>query len=317
VREPDLGIANPEDILEIAASEVRAAAALRDDLLHALFPYGHMPPSELLQTRVKLKLQALVAGIQRAMGVEDTGGKSWDMLARSGLMRECALIDFALSRLAEEKLQGQLASSDQALPLAQLPAALLGHENPLIAEMAMKLLQAEQVALDEHSLFRRLAPEQFHLLCWRVVAALQSEAGDDCEALPSIVQDMLSAHRGEDDPATVARKLAFFLGADWQPELADPRRAGLHLFMAMLSQTLMLPTDQLIRLIAEGGVEPAMVMLKAAGISADQAVAGLVALRGDDCGWSTEQMVSTYEGLDLVEVRAQIATWTQQTGMPA
>jgi hypothetical protein len=312
-----LGIANPEDILEIADGEVRAAAALRDDLLAALFPYGERPPSELLQTRVKLKLQALVTAIQVELGVQDAEGRSWDVLARSGLLREPALIDFALARMAEEQLQRQLSAIGHASPLAQLPVTLLAHENARIAEMAKKLLQAEQLASDERYLFKRMAPEQLHLLCWRIVAALQNQTPDEQPELLEKAKALLSAHSVEDDPAMVARKLAFFLGSDWQSQLADPGMAGLHLLMAMLSQTLLLPTDQLIRLIAEGGIEPALLIFKAASMTMDQAASTLSALRGSENGWNVEQPGEAYNALDMVEVRAQIANWTLQAGATA
>lgn len=312
-----MGIANPETIMEIADGEVRVANALRDDLLAALFPHGDEPPSELLQTRVKLKLQTVVAGIQAELGAEAALAKNWDILARSGLLREKALIEFALSRMAEEKLQKQLSQSGEASPLAQLPASLLGHENARIAEMAKKLLRAEQVAQEERYLFKRLAPEQLHQLCWRVVAVLQSEASAEPAELHSKAQAMLSAHNADDNPAAVSRKLAFFLGSDWQPELADPRKAGLHLFMAMLSQTLSLPTDQLLRLIAEGGSEPTLLMLKAINVPAADVPAILRALRAPEIGPDTDQLAETYDNLDIIEVRAQIATWAQQAGTAA
>ena len=104
-RETNLGIANPEDAVTLATGQVVATHALRDDLMAVLFPRGGELPSELLQSRVKLKLQALTSGIERALlprGPEQL--QSWSLLSESGLLREPALIDFALSRIAEDKL---------------------------------------------------------------------------------------------------------------------------------------------------------------------------------------------------------------------
>jgi hypothetical protein len=303
-----LGIANPKDILDIAESEVRAADALRDDLLAALFPYGTQPPSELLQTRVKIKLQALVAGLQSALEIDRTSDKCWDLLARSGLLREKPLIEFALARLAEEKLQRQLAASGLASRLAQLPVELLRHENVHIADLAKTLLQAEQVSADDRYLYKRLAPELLHLLCWRIVAAAQDDGATES---PTIARELLAAHSGDGDPTMLARKLAFFLGAEWHVALADPRKAGLHLFIAHLAQQTLLSADLLLRLLGEGGIEPSLLLLKVAAIPAEDLTAILADLRGAEELAALPLVLEQYDQLDLIEVRAQIASWAQ------
>ncbi len=309
-----MGIASPEDILEIADSDARAANALRDDLLAALFPYGTVPPSELLQTQVKIKLQALVAGLQLALGIDQASTGGWDILARSGLLREGSLIEFALARLAEEKLQRQLALSGYGSALAQLPVSLLGHENSRIAEMAKTLLQAEQLATDSRYLFERLAPEQLHPLCWRVVAAAHHE-GDT--AIAQNAQKLLDMHSADRDPAMVARKLVFFVGSDDHVPFADLRKSGLRLFIAYLAQQLLLPSDQLLRLFGEGSVAPSMLLLKALAIPDEDAAEILMALRGAEDHSMHRSLAEYYSQLDMIDVRAQIANWTQSAGASA
>jgi hypothetical protein len=315
-REPELGIANPEDYLDGATSEVRAAHALRDDLLAVLFPHGTALPTEMLQTQVKLKLQALVSGIEIAIGGEsssvDSHESSWELLARSGLLREKALIDFALARVAEDRLQKRLMASSGVSLLAQLPTTLLSHENAKIAEMANALLRAEQRALADDRMYTRVDPAQLHLLVWRIVAALQEIAGTENLEHAARAQGLLDAHDGEADPATIARKLAFFLGPDRRNDLLDPRKAGLQLFVAGIAQEFGLPTNMLFRLMGEASVAPLLLMLRGAGVPIEQLPATLTALRGSDGVDESPNLAEIYGAIDPVDARAQIDSWLDE-----
>jgi hypothetical protein len=307
-----LGIANPENYLEIAASEVRAAQALRDDLMAVLFPHGAALPSELLQTRVKQKLQALVNGIESELEGAAQRGQSWDKLAQSGLLRETALIDFALARVAEDRLQKSLAAAADMSPLAQLPVKLFDHENEQIAEMAKLLLNAEQQVKRDQDLFRRLDPELLHLLCWRVVAVLQEAEGAEDSKRHARAATLLSAHDSDDDPALIARKLVFFLGLELRSSLLDPRKAGLQLFVATLAQEFSLPSDLLFRLIGGTSAAPLLLLLKAANIPVAQLPSILIALRGFDGMEQSQQVADIYGTLDPVDARVQITAWTDK-----
>jgi hypothetical protein len=307
-----LGIANPEDYLDIASSEVRAANALRDDLLAVLFPNGTALPTELLQTRVKLKLQALVSSIESAVEGADLHGRSWDLLASSGLLRESELIDFALARVAEDRLQKRLMTSGGVSMLAQLPTTLLAHDNAKIANMARTLLRAEQMGLDDDQLFRRLDPAQLHLLCWRIVAALQDAVDVENPDLTLRAQALLQQHDGGTNPATIARKLVFFLGSEWRKDLLDPRKAGLHLFVACLSQEFGIASDPLLRLIVEGSVAPLLLLLKGCDVPIEHLPATLTALRGIDGTEASPDVAQIYAALDVIDARAQIANWAEE-----
>lgn len=307
-----MGTANPEDYLDMATGEVRAAHALRDDLLAVLFPHGSSFPTELLQTRVKLKLQALVAGIETVFDSSGAQGASWDMLARSGLLRQKELIDFALARVAEDHLHNRLMASGGVSMLAQLPTTLLAHENAKIADMAKSLLRAEQQALADELLFHRLDPASFHILCWRIVAALQEADGCENPERASRAQALLQAHDGESDPAKIARKLVFFLGPDLRHGLLDPRKAGLQLFVAGLANEFGMGSDKLFRLLAEASVAPLLLMLKGAGVPIEQLPSTLTALRRDDAAEGSLDIAEIYGALDPVDARVQIASWTKE-----
>jgi hypothetical protein len=295
----------PEEFLEMANGQVRAAYALRDDLLAVLFPHGDTLPSELLQTRVKLKLLALVDGIERQLIGESLKQRSWGTLSRSGLLREKALIHFALARIAEERIHRNLQAAG-ASSLAQLPARLMGDDNANLAEMARKLLQAERNN-DDSSLYLTLDPEILHILTWRVVAALQQQ-GDDGETILANAKAMLAAHDDDANPANAARKLVFFLGPDYREALLRPEIAGLHLFVAGISQSSGLDSDLLFRLIDEARVEPLALLLRGNGVDPEQIDRAMVLLRGAQASLSPE-LLSQYAAIDPIDARSAIANW--------
>ena len=310
-RETNLGIANPEDAVAMANGQVFATHALRDDLMAVLFPRGGSLPSELLQSRVKLKLQALTSGIERALlKAEPERLQSWNLLSESGLLRERALIDFALSRIAEDTLRHNIEAASNSSILDQLPVTLLGHDNDRLSEMARNLLHAEQMsASDDSHLFQRLDSETLHLLCWRVVAALLECKAAENEALSAAAQTVLIEHDNDLNPSAIARKLVFFLGQEYRQQLADPCKAGLHLFVASLDQDYGLGGDFLLRLIGGEHPAPLLLLLKGQSLSADDVAEILPVLRGNSGDTSSFHWGAVYDALDAVEARAAIASW--------
>jgi hypothetical protein len=306
-----LGIANPEDAVTLAMRQVRATHALRDNMMAVLFPRGGMLPSELLQSRVKLKLQALTSGIEQALLPNGAVRlQSWNLLSESGLLREPSLIDFALSRIAEDMLLHNIQLASGSSVLGQLPVVLLGHDNDRLSDMARKLLYAEQIsASDESQLFQRLDSEGLHLLCWRVVAILLESKVAEKEALIEAAQTLLSSHNADINPSTIARKLVFFLGQDYREELADPRKSGLHLYAAALDQDYGLGSDFLLRLIGSEHVASLLLLLKGQSLSADEVTEIITALRGNCADNVVPDWQAVYAELDPVEARAAIASW--------
>ncbi len=306
-----MGIANPEDAVTMAAGQVIATHAQRDDLMAVLFPRSGFLPSELLQSRVKLKLQVLISGIERVLlGRDAERFQSWDLLSESGLLREPSLIDFALSRIAEDKLRNNIQLASNASILGQLPVTLLGHGNVRLSAMARTFLHAEQMsAADDNQLFQRLESETLHLLCWRVVAALiECNVGEN-EALSDAAQTLLATHEDDLNLSAIARKIVFFLGQDYRAELKDPRKAGLHLFIASLDQDYSLGSDFLLRLIGGDHVAPLLLLLKGQSVSADDMAQIVSAFRGNGVGGNTQDWRPVYAALDSVEARAAIASW--------
>ncbi len=306
-----MGIANPEDAVTLATGQILATYALRDDLLAVLFPRGNNLPSELLQSRVRLKLQALTLSIEQALlGETSQHAQSWGLLSASGLLRQPALIEFALSRTVEDALRTNIQSAFGISVLGQLPVVLLAHENERLSEMARKLLHAEQMSVSDNSqLFQRLDSETLHLLCWRVVAALlEGKVAENVE-LSEAAQTLLSTHDADLNPLAIARKLVFFLGQDYRQELADPRKSGLNLFVASLDQDYGLGSDFLLRLIGSEQVAPLLLLLKGQSLSTDEVAEIILALRGNNADNAIPDWQPVYAALDPVEARAAIASW--------
>ncbi len=298
------------DSIAIANADLRAAEALRDDLLAMLFPRGENLPSEFLQSATRVKLQALVQGIERRLTGNEGPPESWNALATSGLLREPSLVNFALARLAEGKLKSCLASGGAAQALVQLPVTLLNHDNPRIAAMAQQLLYAEQqMSSSDRDLFLCLPSADLHQLCWRVVAALSDPDRAVVQDLSTRAAELLAAHDSGKNASAIARKLVFFLGPEYRADLIDPRKAGIQLFIAALAQDYRLDSDFLFNIV--GGESPAalLLLLKAQGLPVEQLPSLLVALRGDRD--ASPELADVYGNIDPVEARAAIAAWAE------
>ncbi len=306
-----MGITSPDVFLTQANGHVRAAHALRDDLLAVLFPHSGALPSELLQSQVRIRLKALTSGIEQALMNNDASVDiSWPRLTESGLLREEALIDFALARIAEDALSAQLRVAENAEPLSQLPALLLGHENDRIAAMARDLLHAVQMGeKDGTQLHHRLESEHFHLLCWRVAATLiEAKAAEDTD-VRSGVQILLQQHDGRNDPLAIARKIVFFLGDEYRSAMKDPRQAGLHLFVAGLYRDFDLDGDFILRLMGADHPAAFLLLLKASEISAEAALAILTALKGKGLADAFPDCDTVYRAIEPIEARAAVHSW--------
>ena len=313
-RETELGIANPEMCVTMANGQVRATHALRDDLLAVLFPHSGVLPSELLQSRVRVKLKALTSGIQRALlPDDDEDPDGWESLSESGLLREAALIDFALARIAEDQLRTNLRSNQTPSPLSQLPVTLLSHENERLAEMARTLLHAEQKgAADDHALYHRLKSEHLHQLCWRVVAALIDNHAADSRTLSASAHVLLANHHSNLDPMAIARKLIFFLGPEYRDLAKDPGHAGLYLFVASLGREYNLDDDFVIRLIGETHSAPLSLLLRGQEIDPDAALGIMATLQGKTALAEMPELRDQYMSIAPVEARATIDSWRQE-----
>jgi hypothetical protein len=144
-----------------------------------------------------------------------------------------------------------------------------------------------------------------------VVAAVHDVEGCDVDAVTSKATELLAGHNGDSDPVQLARKLVFFLGPDHRATLIDPRKAGLHLFIAAMAQEYRLESDLLYRLIAGDSPFALLLLLRGQGLPVEQLPSLLVALRGGHD--SSPDIADAYTNIDPIEARAAISAWVEQS----
>jgi hypothetical protein len=282
-----LSITGETRLIGDAFANAAATRMLADDVACLLFPHSGILPSEELQTSVRLVLKAIISAVETELGVVPDGPlpQSWEMLSRSGLLREPGLIDYCLARIAERRIR-QRIEGDSLRKLEQLPARLLRNDNPLLAEAARNILVAETRShpFDGRALLGQLPIEQLHPLAWRVVAVLQtnkSEASDVADSsLVGACQAMLGRRNDAAIQQTAAAKLVYFLPAEMQAKLADPISAGVPVFVAALSARTAVSADLIYRYFDGESAAAPLVLMRAAGFDSASALACLQLLCG-------------------------------------
>lgn len=295
-------------LLQVAADYARDIHACCADVGTVLFPSAMVPPSEAVISAVSAKLRQIVSDIEFALVKDDAGQTSttWEMLTRSGFLREPDLIDFVLARVAEDRLS-PMANVNPT----QMANRLLDHPNAVIVEAGKTLLAAD--SLHHHSVRRSylmLTPELLHKICWRVVAALEVAHNvrqmDVIEAAKTIIANFSEANRAQ----SAARKIVHFSSEIERSELLKPELAGLHLHVAALSTILNLGHDHVVRLIDSGSSTPYAIMLAGAGVAKADAAKAIYTFRGDVITLHEAGIFDAgYEALQQQAVQAEITKW--------
>jgi hypothetical protein len=316
--EPDLEkpISPEIELLATATYHARDAQARCVDVAAMLFPTGHNIPSDALIAGVSSGLRGLVSAIQKAVmpslaGEVETVTSCWQLLSRSGFLREPPLIDFMLARHAEQHLSTNLAKASSVATTEQLPALLLDNVNPYIAEAAQILLAAGGMrGISEASLYHELSPELLHLTVWRVVAALQILQGMRDSDVIERAKELLAKHEEGQIARVAARKLVHFLGKNEALLLGSPETAGLDLYISALAAETGIDHDHALRLIDAHSCAPFVTLLKARGIPREDAMAALILLKGFDL---TPREISVFdEGYNVLTTevaRAEVERW--------
>ena len=298
-----------EDLLSVGAAHASDVQLLCNDVAAMIFPAAITPPTEETISAVTRKLVDLVADIEARLLRHDlqisaVNPQTWPLLAQSGFLRQPDLIDYMLARLAEDRLEGKLASSTR-----QLPAQLLNHPDPNVAEAAQTLLAAD-------SLYRRargcsyqaLRPELLHQLCWRLVAAIEVDNGKRDIAVIANARALLSEYDEGRTAQAAALKLSHFLGNERRSDLLVPNTAGLHLFVAHIANELEIDQDHVFQLIDIGSSAPLVIILRAVGVDAERAMAIIYLFKGfaltpRDIGLFDRGFVQLEQDIEKAEVR--------------
>jgi hypothetical protein len=302
-----------ENLMTVGAIHARDVHALCDDVAAMIFPSAVTPPTEATISAVTAKMVALVSDIEARLRADEAGVTSgqpqtWSLLAKSGFLRERDLVDFVLARVAEDRLDSKIARSAK-----QLPAQLLDHADPDIADTAQMLLAADSLHRRARRFsYQALRPELLHQLCWRIVAALEVVHGNRNAIIVANAKALLSEYDEGRTAAVAARKLVHFLGSEEHSDLLDPNYAGLHLYVACLADVLAIDQDHVIHLIDNGSSAPLVILLRAVGQSAEQAMATIYqfkefALTPRDIALFN----SGYERLQLEEAFEEVQRWGQ------
>ncbi|HEV7233011.1 MAG TPA: hypothetical protein VGN36_02115, partial [Sphingorhabdus sp.] len=204
----DNGLDQNDQLLKVAGDHARDIHALCADVAAVIFPTAIMPPSEATINAVSSKLLQIVFDIEMKalQGVSAQPPATWPTLSRTGFLREPDLIDFLLTRVAEDRLETASGGDNLAMP-----TRLLDHPDGNIAEAAQVLLAAN--SLHRHGTgnsYLALSPELLHKLCWRVAAAIEVVEGarrpEVIDAVRSVIAQYSEANRAQ----AAARKIVHF-----------------------------------------------------------------------------------------------------------
>jgi hypothetical protein len=308
---------NPQgELLANAAYHARDAQAHCVDVAAMLFPTGHIIPSDALISDVSAKVRGLILGIQKVLlpnifDYPEMITSCWQLLVRSGFLREATLVDFILARNAEQTLSKKIACNGQVSTAEQMPAALLGNADPNIAEAAQILVAAD--GLRQHStstLYHELGAELLHQTVWRVVAALQMITDRRDANVIDAAKNLLTRHDEGQIARVAARKLVHFLGVDNIALLSSPEAAGLDLYVASLAVDIGVDHDHVLRLIAAHSSAPLATMLRARDAGREEAMATICLFKGFNL---TPREVTNfdagYDVLDYEAARREIEQW--------
>lgn len=303
-----------DGLLKVAASHARDAQASCVDVAAMIFPTASQPPSEEMLAAVSAKLASLVSSIEARLTGCAQGRPStqiWQMLAHSGFLREPALIDFVLARVAEDRLEAAIDARNEINAAQQLPAKLLGNEDAHIADAAQSLLAADSFHRRSGKLsYNDLRAELLHQLCWRVVATLEIARGSKSEAEVDAARQLLAEHDEGQTTQNAARKLVHFLSGNAEYKLLDPAQCGLHLFAATVAAKLEIDHDQVLRLFDANSASPAAMMLRGCDLPQEGALAVVYLFKGFALTPRDVQLFERdYARISLDAARTEIRSW--------
>lgn len=299
-------VGQKEDFLSVARAHARDADILCLDVAVAIFPSALHPASEATISGLSVKLLTIIRDIEAVLSDGSNDPQIWQLLARSGFLREPDLVDFALARVAEDRFEA-LLGIDRPLLLTRL----LDHANGNVVNAAKVLLAAD--SLHRHSKgasYRAMPPELLHKTVWRVVAAIEVTRGTRSALVIDAARNIIASYDEAATASVAARKLVHFVGPDVHGSLRDPKQAGLHLFVAALSAQVSLDHDHILRIIDFDSALPLIVMLAGAGFPKGDALSLVLGIRTQKLTPREAAFFEAeYAGIDADVARQEIITW--------
>ncbi len=303
----DHGPDQNDSLLKVGADYARDINAVCADVSAVIFPSAIVPPSDAMINATSSKLLQIISDIEAQLlsSERSSSPQTWEMLARSGFLREAELIDFILARVAEDRLSAKADGS------ATLPERLLDHADGGIADTAQMLLASESLhRLAAGNAHLGMPAELLHKTVWRVVAALEVIQGvrqqDVLMAARTVIAEYSEANRIQ----AAARKLVHFMDASEREELLDPKMSGLQLHTAAISALLDLEHDHVLRLIDASSSFPYAILLKAAAVPKAKAIEAIFLLRGDTLSAREAGIIDNgYDLLETASASAEAERW--------
>jgi hypothetical protein len=303
----NLPIDHHEDLLSIATAHARDVDALCIDTAAIIFPSATLSPSEATISAVSVKLLQLVRDIEVKLAGDAREPKTWPLLVRSGFLRETALVEFAMARVAEDKINDRLGDGQPAFV-----TGLLDHPDRNVVDAAQILLAADSLHLRaEGRTFLNLSPELLYKSCWRVVAALEVSQGERSEVVIQAAHTLIALYDEACTAPAAARKIVHFLKDELRNDLLNPATCGVHLFVAQLSAELNLEHDHILRIMDFESALAFMTLIAAVGIPKASALAILLNIR---CQMLTPREAAIfeadYENISRQDALNTFASWS-------
>ena len=307
---------NDADLIGAASYFAHDALSQCTDVSTMAFAVGHKPPTEQMLSAVATIIRNIVLGIENAIiGDHEylmTGTPvSWPLLLQSGFLRDTALVDFALSVFAAERLNTRILANGEIQLVDQLPAQLLVHKNALIAAAAQSLLANEtEIRRSPQLIHRQMNSELLHKTTWRIVAALQV-IGDHKNVMHiANSKSFLNGHDETNSLHASARKIVFFLNGETDDLVLNPAHAGTAIFAAALSAKAGLDQDHVLRLIDGHSSAPLALLLRACEVHRDAAMETICLFKGFDL--TPLEVISIeryYDVITVSDANTAIAQW--------
>jgi hypothetical protein len=304
----ETSVGQHDNLIAVGAEYARDIHALCADISSIIFPSAIVPASEATVAAVSSRLRQVVSDIEAQLTSSDlkASSKTWEMLARSGFLREPDLVGFMLARVSEDRLEVRLGESAMSMT-----RELLDHADGNVADAAQSLLAAKSLhRYGGGRTFLELPAEILHKLCWRVAAACEVTAGARQPDVVAAARLMIAQYSESVRIPAAAGKIAYLIDDAERRALLDPKKAGLNLHIACLSASLGLDYDHSVQLIDADSSAPYAMMLRALDIPKEQAVDAIITLRSDkitprDAGIFD----SGYDLTDKVAAKKEIDKW--------
>lgn len=305
----DHGFEENESLTTVAATYARDILELCTDVAAVIFPTAINPPRESVINSVSAKLFQLVADLEMKLlsWASSPAPLTWEILSKSGFLRDPDLIDFILARVIEDQLDACISPSR-----SRLPDRLLDHADGNIADSAQMLLAADSLhRWGAGHTYLALPPELLHRLCWRIVAAAEVVEGIERPSVYASAKSILSQYSEAFRSQDAARKIVHFAEKEMAASFLDPDVAGLHLHVAALSSKLDLDHDHALRLIGAESLGPYALMLAACKVSKIQAIENIYLFRSGNISSRDAGMFETeYASLAPELAMEQIRYWS-------